>query len=82
MITAFELLNKVKWDKSENHKEYILAYQDRFKPTNIEIPLSEVIAVEQLAFTIRVGNDDVEVPMHRLRKIYKRGLLLWSREKE
>ena len=82
MMTAFELLNKVKWDKKENPAEYTLAYHDRIKNTNVELPLSEVVAIDQLAFTIRKGKDDVEIPLHRLRKIYKRGLLLWDREKK
>ena len=78
MTTAFELLSKVKLDGRENQNDYILAYFDGAKNTNIEIPLSEVKFINQLAFMIRVRNEDVEIPMHRLRKIYKRGLLLWQ----
>lgn len=77
MTTAFELLNRIKSNSKENHSEYTLSYEEKAK--NIEISLTEVVFLNQLAFTIRQGHEDVEIPMHRLRKIYKRGLLLWNK---
>ena len=81
-MTAFEWLSKVRFDPKENPSEYMVAYHDRVKDKNIEIPLSDISNVDQLAFVLGKGADEVEVPMHRVRRIYKKGLLLWKREKE
>ncbi len=29
MRTILEIINKIKWDKSENPEDYIFAYEDR-----------------------------------------------------
>ena len=82
MMTAFEWLSKVRFDPKENPSEYMVAYPDRIKDKNIEIPLSDISNVDQLAFVLGKGTDEVEIPMHRMRRIYKKGLLLWKREKD
>ena len=75
MITAKEFLNKIKWDKRENPKDYSIAYFDRIKGILIEIPY-EVIEIEG-DFIITI--DGKNIPMHRIKQIKKNNKLVWER---
>ncbi len=76
MITAKEFLNKIKWDKRENPKEYSIAYFDRIKNELIEIPYDSIDIEGDFILTI----DGKTIPMHRIKQIRKNNKIVWERK--
>lgn len=76
MITAKEFLNKIKWDKRENPKDYSLFYFDRIKKILIEIPYESIEIEGDFIMTI----DGKNIPMHRIKQIRKNNKLVWERK--
>lgn len=60
-----ELIDKIKWDKRENAKDYVIGYWDRIEQRIIKVPLNE--------FLQKV------IPFHRIRIVEKRGISIWTR---
>ena len=78
MISITDLLNKIKWDKQEHPEDYTLAYYDRVEETLKEIKLTRV-TIEEGFMKTRIKGKDVSIPLHRIRKVRKKGELIWKR---
>jgi uncharacterized protein (UPF0248 family) len=77
MKTAKEMLDKLKWDKSENLESYTIYYYDRVLDKCIPIDFNQV-TVEDGCIRFKDHNDKtITVPLHRLRKITK---TVWERD--
>ena len=76
MITVKEPLNKIKWDKRENPKDYSLFYFDRIKNKLVEIPYESIEIDGDFIITI----DGKTIPMHRIKQIKKNNKLVWERK--
>lgn len=76
MITAKEFLNKIKWDKRENPKDYSIAYFDRIKKILVEIPYESIEIEGDFILTI----DGKNIPMHRIKQIKKNKKIVWERK--
>ena len=76
MITVLKLLNKIKCDKNSKG-EYKLEYFDRIKNRLITIEFEEIKEINKFSMIL----EDKEIPLHRIRKVYKDNLLIWKREK-
>ncbi len=76
MIPAKDFLNKIKWDKRENPKNYSLLYLDRIKNKLIEIPYESIEIDGEFILTI----DGKNIPMHRIKQIRKKNKLVWERK--
>lgn len=77
MIPIKDLLNKIKWDKSENPDDYIIVFIDLNKERSI--PYSAIKRFEGNFMVIDKDNEEVEIPMHRIRKVLKKSDLIWKR---
>jgi uncharacterized protein (UPF0248 family) len=75
MQTIRELINRIKWDKKENPAEYVFYYLDKkeLKP----LKFSEIKRVEG-TFLV-VGDDETYIPMHRIKRVEKKGKLIFER---
>lgn len=72
-----DLINKIKWDKRENPSNYSLIFIDLGKEK--EIYYTDIKRLEG-NFMILINNDEeVEVPLHRIRKVKKKGKIIWER---
>ena len=75
MISCFEILNKIKWDKNLNKEEYFIYYLDNINKKLIEIKFNEIKEITRNFITL----EDKEIPLHRIREIRKKEKLIWKR---
>ncbi len=80
MLTAKEMLDKIKWANKFNPEDITLFYFDRILNKNIEIKYNEV-KIEDNFIIIKKDNKISEIPLHRLREIRNKGTIIWSRKK-
>ena len=76
MITIKELLNKIKWDKNLNPKDYSLFYLDRITNELKEIRYKDIKDIED---NFMILADDTNIPLHRIKEVRKQGKLIWRR---
>ena len=78
MIPIQDLINKIKWDKRENPKDYSLIFIDLNKEK--EIPYTDILRLEG-NFMIILNNkaEEVDIPLHRIRKVKKNKEIIWER---
>ena len=77
MQYILELLNKIKWDKKENPDDYSIAYFDRVSSKNREIRFNDIKRIEG-NFMV-VGEEESHIPLHRIREVKKKGVVIWKR---
>lgn len=85
MIPIHELLNRIRWDKTFAQGSFVIGYYDRIEEHVILVPISRVQLAPGNHFSFQVTDPDGnahEVPFHRVRDVYKDGLLIWHREHE
>jgi uncharacterized protein (UPF0248 family) len=83
MIPIHELLNRIRWDKQFAQGAFRIGYFDRLQHRIIEVDLAELMFDEQDHFSFSVIDEDGEihtVPLHRVRRVYKDGKLIWQRD--
>lgn len=82
MIPIIQLLNKIKWDKNENPDEYKIGYLDRVKKEIIFIDFKEIIFEEgnKFSFSYFYDGEMHEIPFHRIKKVLKKGKVIWERK--
>ncbi|MBW2995723.1 DUF504 domain-containing protein [Candidatus Woesearchaeota archaeon] len=90
MQTIKDLINEIKWDPKRNPKDYVLIYIDFGKEK--EIPYTAIKRLEGNFMVLqREGTrpsasegdsslEEVEIPLHRIRKVKKQGKLIWQRK--
>jgi uncharacterized protein (UPF0248 family) len=76
MKSIRDMLNKIKWDTSENPEKYRVVYADRFEGS-IEIPYCQVIEIFKAGINI-IGDDFI--PYHKIREIKKGSEIVWKRK--
>jgi len=79
MITIKDLINKILWDKKENKDNYILYYHDRLADREIELPFKDIKNVEGNFLLVEKNGEEAEIPMHRVRFVKKKGMVIWRR---
>lgn len=79
MNRTIDLLNKIKWDSRENPDDYTILYYDRILNRLIEIKYTEIKKIEGSFMVIEREGKDTMIPIHRVRKIKRKGILVWSR---
>lgn len=79
MITIKELLNRIRWDPQEHPEEYALFYHDRIKDWLEEIAFAEIKRIEDNFMILFKEGKEINIPLHRIRKVKKKGELVWER---
>ncbi|HET9700723.1 MAG TPA: DUF504 domain-containing protein [Burkholderiales bacterium] len=82
MVPIHELLARMRWDPEFGRGEFELAYLDRMQRGLVRVPLREVEVLPGHEF-IRfsdAGGVAREVPLHRVREVYRDGRLIWRRD--
>lgn len=77
MLPIHQLLNKIKWDKGENPKDYSIFYCDRIENDLIKIPYTKIKRLED-SFMILNNIDDSNIPLHRIKKVTKNNEIVWE----
>lgn len=74
-----DLLNKIKWDKRENPKQYSMFYFDRILKILIEIPYTKIKRVEG-SFIVLNNEEESNIPLHRIKRVTKNKDIVWERK--
>ena len=72
-----DLINKIKWDKRESPKDYSLIYIDLGKEK--ELAYTKIKRLEGNFMIIDKLGKEVDIPLHRIRKVKKKGKTVWKR---
>jgi uncharacterized protein (UPF0248 family) len=78
-MRTIDILNKIKWDKSENPKETFVFYFDRIKNQLLKIPFESIKEIGKSFIMIEKDGEEVEIPIHRIKEIRRNSKLIWSR---
>ena len=80
MLTIKELLSKIRYDSNENPDDYDVFYYDRVKNKNIKIHYTDIKKVHGNMFTIVLNNRTIDIPLHRIRVVERKGESIWKRQ--
>lgn len=80
MTPIKELLNKIRWDKRENPQDYKIFYFDRILKKLIQIPYVRIKRLEGSFMILEKNNEEVNIPLHRIRKVTKNNAVVWERK--
>lgn len=72
-----DIINKIKWDKRENPKDYSLIYIDLGKKK--ELPYTDIKRLEGNFMIIERNGEETEIPLHRIREVKKKDKIIWKR---
>ena len=78
-MKARDLINKILWDKNEDKEEYEVGIIDRFTKEIGFIPARNIQSMEGRFLLVRNEHGITEIPAHRLRKVKKKGKIVWAR---
>jgi len=76
MTPIKDLFDKIKWDPKERKEDYEIGYWDGRLGREIRIKYENIKEYDNKFFQ----NGDNEIPMHRIKKVYKNGKLVWERK--
>lgn len=79
MLTIKDLLNKIKWDKNLNPKNYTLYYLDRISKTLKKTRYSDIKRIEGNFIIIEKQGEQISIPLHRIKRVKKKGVIIWQR---
>ncbi|MBE0616433.1 MAG: DUF504 domain-containing protein [Proteobacteria bacterium] len=83
MQPLHDLLSRRRWDPDFGRGEFWLGYWDRVSREIVRVPLRDAIfeADNRFSFTlVGPGGRTRRVPFHRVRRVWRDGELLWSRD--
>jgi len=73
MITIKDLLNKIKWDKNLNPKDYNIFYLDRISKTLKKVRYSDIKKMEGNFIIIAREGEETSIPLHRIKRVEEKG---------
>jgi uncharacterized protein (UPF0248 family) len=79
MISIRELLNKIKYSLREKPEDYVLFYYDRVEDKLKELKLVDVERVEEGFLVLVREGKEVQIPLHRIKRVKKAGEIIWER---
>lgn len=74
-----DLLNKIKWDKRENPEDYIIYYFDRVEKKLKPLKYKEIEKIEGGFLILTINGKETNIPLHRIRRVEKKGKVVWER---
>lgn len=85
--TEKDVLNRLKWDASLDIADFDMAYEDRFKPNDLEIIRIWDINYPGGDFFTIIEKDEEdkdkisEIPTHRIRQFRYNGKIVWNKRR-
>ena len=84
MIPIQDLLNRIRWDKDFGKGNFAIGYYDRVEDKLITVSFQELEFTSGDHFSFQLIGLDGEIcsiPLHRIRRVYKDGAIIWERKK-
>lgn len=81
MIPIQQLLHRIRWDAEFGRAEFVIGYFDRIRHGIVRVPFNAAqVGAGDFSFTAVEADGSVhEVPLHRIREVYRDGELIWQR---
>lgn len=82
MIPIRSLLARIRWDPEFGRGEFTIGYYDRITREIVRVPLAriEFDPADHFRFTaIEADGSAHDVPLHRVREVWRDGELIWQR---
>ena len=79
MITIKDLLNKIKWDKNLNPRDFSIYYLDRISKTLKRIKYPDIKKIEGNFIILEREGEETSIPLHRIRRVQQKGKVIWKR---
>jgi uncharacterized protein (UPF0248 family) len=74
-----DLLHRIKWDPEFGKGSFALGYYDRVAHEETVVPVASISFDPQWPGTFLISGDEVRIPLHRVRTVYKDGVVIWRR---
>lgn len=85
MIPIHHLLNRIRWDPEFGNADIEIGYYDRMADRIVVVAIRQVDFSADNHFAIEVTDGHGEshmVPLHRIRQVFRNGLLIWARHRD
>jgi uncharacterized protein (UPF0248 family) len=79
MKPIIDLLNKIRWDKREKPEDYAIFYFDRISKKLVKVPFELIKRIEGSFMVVDRNSEEVEIPLHRIKQVKKKGVVVWKR---
>lgn len=83
MQPVHELLNRIHWDPEFGKGEFEIGFLDKLEERIIRLPMREIVFEPGEHYFFRYLDEEGimhNVPLHRIKQVYKNGELIWHRE--
>lgn len=83
MQTILDLLNRIRWDSEFSQGSFEIGFDDHVAHQHIRIPFDAMQFDMHDHFFFHYYDEEGEghdVPLHRIKSVYKDGELIWHRE--
>jgi len=80
MTTIKQLLDRIKWDESLKPEDFRVYYLDRIKKKLMEIRYVDINKIEGGYIVFEKNNEEVRIPLHRIKRVTKSGFTFWKRD--
>ena len=78
-----DLLNRIRWDREFSMGRFEIGYYDRVEDRIVKVALADIEFPEARHSSFRIAAEPekaVSIPLHRVRKVWKNGVLIWERK--
>lgn len=82
MIPVRELLSRIRWDPEFGRGSFTIGYYDRVRKGIVKVSLTQIgfdTKARSWIETVEEDGSSHEVPLHRIREVYRDGVLIWKR---
>lgn len=82
MTPIHELLARARWDPVFGAARFVIGYADHRARALLKLPLERIRLAEGSHFAFEFEDEDgrsQRVPLHRVREVWRDGVLIWRR---
>jgi len=83
MIPIQDLLNRIVWDREFGQGRFEIGYLDRLQGRIVKVPFSAIRLPLGDHFSFQLEDEfgeTVTIPLHRVRQVWKDGMVIWQRK--
>ena len=82
MVPIQDVLHRIQWDPACRGSVYEIGYLDRIAGTIVRVPFGDLQLEAGRPAVLRLqdaGGAVVRVPLHRVRRVWRDGVIFWER---
>ncbi|RJG02955.1 DUF504 domain-containing protein [Noviherbaspirillum sedimenti] len=83
MTPIQDVLHRIQWDPEFGNARFMIGYYDRLDDRIVRVPFQQVHLARGEHFSFDVVDEDGTtrmVPFHRVREVWRNGVLIWQRK--